>query len=692
MQQERTHRSAPQNAARVSVVVVNYNGGELVLDAVRAVLSSTVGVEVHVVDNASNDGSPQQLRNLFADRVNFHLIENRDNLGFARANNQALRRISSDYALLLNPDCLVQPDTIEQMLQILADRPGVGMAGCLVRNPDGTEQLGCRRDLPTPWSSLVRVLNLDKLLPPKPGSDAIGAERPLPAEPVEVQAISGSFMLVRRAALQNVGLMDEGYFLHCEDLDWCAAFRERGWKILFVPSVDVVHYKGTCSNGHQVRVLWYKHKGMARFYRKFLKRYYPFVLSWLVYLGIWARFSALSLAHAPRNLLRRRLRQPVSLDTREPAPGASVSPADQATSPAGSERPSRQAPALGGDRQAELRAAFAGVPVLVTGATGFIGFRLVEALLHLGAQVTVVSRSASKPKRLWPEGAIRIIQADLTRIGSTQDMCRGIGVVFHLASYAHAADARNDEQQRQHGAVTAGGTDAVVTAAVQAGVSRFVFVSSVKAMGEGGDKLLSEDDEPHPESAYGEAKLAAERAVLRAGAEHGLAVTNLRLPMVYGPGNKGNLLRLIAAVDRGLFPPLPPVENRRSMVHVDDVVASMLLVATSPAAAGRTYIVTDGREYSTGYLYAAVRRALGKREPRWHIPMSVLTSGARLGDRLGSVSGYPMPLDSHTLDKLLGSAIYSSQRIRDELGFVPRYSLEDALPAIVAEYLMDFAA
>ncbi len=287
----------------VSVIVVNFNAGALLSECVGAVLRSTVPVEVIVADNGSDDGSVELLRERVGGDRRVRILENGANLGFSRANNLALAETTGEFLLFLNPDCVIGPDTLERMLAVMADRPRVGMAGCLIRNPDGTEQAGCRRSLPTPGRALVRVLHLDRLLGPRvPLRSFVLAGGPLPAEPVEVEAISGAFMLVRREALEAVGPLDEGYFLHCEDLDWCARFRDAGWGVLFVPEVEVVHYKGGCSRDRPVRVLWHMHRGMVRFYRKFFAWRYPRPLMAIVVAAVWMRFgvlAALALVRAP---------------------------------------------------------------------------------------------------------------------------------------------------------------------------------------------------------------------------------------------------------------------------------------------------------------------------------------------------------------------------------------------------------
>jgi GT2 family glycosyltransferase len=180
------------------------------------------------------------------------------------------------------------------------------MVGPLLLNPDGTEQAGGRRSIPTPWRSFIRAFGLSKFGKRYPGifSDFLLHQQPLPNSPVEIEAISGSCMLVKREALLDVGYLDAGYFLHCEDLDWCMRFRQKGWKIMFVPDAHVIHYKGVCSKKRPIFVEWHKHKGMARFYSKFFRRQYPGVLLWIVETGVWFRFAAVTFYHSVKHLNR----------------------------------------------------------------------------------------------------------------------------------------------------------------------------------------------------------------------------------------------------------------------------------------------------------------------------------------------------------------------------------------------------
>jgi GT2 family glycosyltransferase len=287
--------SLPMSPVRVAVIVVNFNSGQLLTECVRSVLASTVPVKVIVSDNGSEDESLGLLKTTFGSDAPLHIVENCTNLGFARASNRALGQTSEEFLLFLNPDCVVRTDTLAKMIAVMGMHPEAGMAGCLVRNPDGTEQAGCRRTIPTPWRGFVRTVGLSRLFPQAPRFQSfILSNRPLPKEPIEVEAISGAFMWVRRTAMEQVGPLDPGYFLHCEDLDWCMRFREAGWRILFVPHAEVTHTKGVCSEGRPVRVLWHMHRGMVRFYRKFFRKAYPLPLMGIVLLGIWTRFALLA--------------------------------------------------------------------------------------------------------------------------------------------------------------------------------------------------------------------------------------------------------------------------------------------------------------------------------------------------------------------------------------------------------------
>lgn len=290
------------STCRVSTVIVNYNACDLLLKCVEQALRQSE--QVIVVDNASSDGSNMELRKAYP---SVHIIANERNLGFAKACNQGARLAEGECILFLNPDCILEADAVATMVQAVHSEPDVGMVGGLLTNPDGSEQCGARRAVPTPWRSFVRAFGFSVLSEryPRLFSDFSLHKEPLPDRPIEVEAISGACMLARRDALEQVGLLDEGYFMHCEDLDWCMRFRRRGWKLLFVPGARMVHHKGHCSKARKVSVEWYKHRGMVRFYGKFFRHQYPGLLMGLVMLGVWLRFTVIAGYHLVHYSLRR---------------------------------------------------------------------------------------------------------------------------------------------------------------------------------------------------------------------------------------------------------------------------------------------------------------------------------------------------------------------------------------------------
>lgn len=320
---------------------------------------------------------------------------------------------------------------------------------------------------------------------------------------------------------------------------------------------------------------------------------------------------------------------------------------------------------------------------LVTGATGFVGSRLVAYLQRRGVRCTAAGRDQAKAESLWAD-SVAWRHLDLASNEHQAGTCDGVDTVFHLAGYAHADDSDNDALGI-HRRVTVEGTKALVQEAARAGVQRFMYLSSTKAMGEGGDRCLDEQSPAAPITAYGRAKRDAEQTVLEAGRKCGMRVCVLRLPLVYGPGVKGNLLHMIHAIDRGRFPPLPEVSNRRSMVHVDDVVQALWLAAESPRANGQIYLVTDGCAYSTRQIYEGIRLALGKRLPGWTVPVGILRLAANLAEFAGKVWPRPKGFNGTVLEKLLGSAWYSSDKISRELGYKPHHSFYAGLPEMVRQ-------
>jgi GT2 family glycosyltransferase len=255
----------------VSIVVVNWNTRPLLLDCLGSVFATVEGLryEVWVVDNGSSDGSADAVRIAFP---TVHLLENARNFGFAAANNRALRRMRGRYALLLNSDTVLVEGAVEELFRYLEDHPGAGMACGQLLNADGSAQNSVA-GLPgllslTTNESLLRVL-FPRRFPDK---------RRRPGNPTEVDSCIGACLMVRKEAMDAVGLLDERFFFFLEETDWAVRMRRGGWRVCFVPHVSVYHLQGQ-SVGHHFHSRMLFHRSRDQYFRKWYPRAYPLLTS-----------------------------------------------------------------------------------------------------------------------------------------------------------------------------------------------------------------------------------------------------------------------------------------------------------------------------------------------------------------------------------------------------------------------------
>ncbi len=320
--------------------------------------------------------------------------------------------------------------------------------------------------------------------------------------------------------------------------------------------------------------------------------------------------------------------------------------------------------------------------VLVTGAGGFLGTALIDELCKAGVVVRVVLREVTRSVPFLPE--VEMVSTDIRDARKIKEAMVDCETVVHLAAKVHAIDERGADQDYE--AINVEGTRSVLEAAVAAGANRVVFASSVKVFGEESSGCIDETQDPDPQTAYGRSKWRAEQLVSEYSARHGLTAVSLRLPMVYGPTKKGNLYRMIEAIDHGRFPILPRLSAVRSLLHVENFVQAVLLCLRAPCFQRAAYVVADSEPYRVTDLYDWLRAGLGKAPPQWRVPLWMLKSGARCGDVLQAISGSPAPLTTQQLTKLIGCAWYSSTAITHELGYQAVYSFEQAVPDLIAFY------
>lgn len=269
----------------LSIVIVSYNTRDLLrgcLASVRESLarSSQLRVETFVVDNDSRDGSAEMVAAKFPE---VRLIRNPENRGFAAANNLAIRQSSGRHVLLLNSDTVIRGDAPAQLVALLDTHPHVGAAGPRLLNPDGTRQQSVFR-FPTLWMSLIdffplnhRVVNsrLNGRYPEQWHERVFPVDHPL-----------GACLIVRRAAIDQVGLLDEGFFMYCEEIDWCLRIRRGGWEIVYTPSADVVHYGGQSTSQFRSRMFVELHRSRFRFFRKHNGRLFVWSARLIVGIGL----------------------------------------------------------------------------------------------------------------------------------------------------------------------------------------------------------------------------------------------------------------------------------------------------------------------------------------------------------------------------------------------------------------------
>lgn len=270
----------------ISVVIVNYNVREFLNNALISLLKALEGYssEIFVVDNASDDGSVELIQQRFPQ---VHLIVNKTNVGFAKANNQALALSKGKYLLLINPDTLVQENTFAILKEYFANNSDAGMIGCKIINPDGSLQLACRRSFPTPWIAFTKTFGLSSLFPKSKLFARYNLTYLDPDKSYEVDAISGSFMMMKREVFEKIGGLDETFFMYGEDLDWCYRIQRSGWKVYYVPATSIIHYKGESTKRSDIDELKVFYNAMRLFVRKHHTGSTFF--EWFIYSGIYVR-------------------------------------------------------------------------------------------------------------------------------------------------------------------------------------------------------------------------------------------------------------------------------------------------------------------------------------------------------------------------------------------------------------------
>ena len=275
---------------KLSISIVNYNGGDYLykcLDSLKKV-SAELEFDVYVIDNNSKDGSMEKVEKDFPQ---FSYIKNDKNLGFGKAHNIVLKKVKTPYVLTLNPDCEVPSGTLKYMFDFMEKNNEIGLSTCKIIKADGSPDEAAHRAFPTPWNSFLYLF-----FKKDNGYHMTNANM---TESHEIDSAVGAFMFIRKSVLEQVGYFDEDYFLYGEDIDLCFRIKRAGYKIFYVPQVEILHVKGVSSGikehskgqssaTKQTKnlALNYFYSTMKIFYKKHYAKKYPFFVNWIAYLAI----------------------------------------------------------------------------------------------------------------------------------------------------------------------------------------------------------------------------------------------------------------------------------------------------------------------------------------------------------------------------------------------------------------------
>ena len=279
----------------LSIIVVNFRTYDLTKQTIASVISKNhpFKYDIYVVDNASEDGSLEKLEKDFSIEVQKGLIKfiaSTKNKGFSNANNLALKEISSHYILLLNSDTIVIDDCLEKCLQYMESHPQTGALGCKVVLPDGKLDKACRRSFPDVSVSFYRMTGLSRLFPESKRFGKYNLCYLDESGIYEIDCLVGAFMMVKSEAIEQIGLLDESFFMYGEDIDWCYRIKEAGWKIIYYGKAQIIHFKGSSSQKQKSKLIYEFYKSMYIFYNKHYKDNNSIITTTVTYSGILSMF------------------------------------------------------------------------------------------------------------------------------------------------------------------------------------------------------------------------------------------------------------------------------------------------------------------------------------------------------------------------------------------------------------------
>jgi GT2 family glycosyltransferase len=278
----------------LSIIIVNYRTYDLTKQTINSIITKKhpFSYEIYLVDNASQDGSLEKLHEDFSKEAADGLIKfiaNEENKGFAFANNVAIKQASSKYVLLLNSDTIIMDNCLEECMNYMEADKHIGALGCKVVLPDGSLDKACRRSFPDVNVSFYRMTGLSYLFPRNERFGKYNLTYLDENEIYEVDCLVGAFMMVRSAAIDQIGLLDETFFMYGEDIDWCYRIKSTGWKVMYYGPAKIIHYKGGSTK--KTKLLYEFYRSMYLFYNKHYKAEYSWIVTDVTYMGIWGMYG-----------------------------------------------------------------------------------------------------------------------------------------------------------------------------------------------------------------------------------------------------------------------------------------------------------------------------------------------------------------------------------------------------------------
>ncbi|SHH34062.1 glycosyltransferase family 2 protein [Tepidibacter thalassicus] len=275
----------------LSIIIVNYKTYKLTKQTINSIIEKdhNFNYEIILVDNASNDGSVDKLEREFKQKIDDNIIKivkNEENLGFSKANNIGIKISKGEYILTLNSDTVIVDDCLRKCLEYIKKDNNIGALGCKVLLPNGKIDKSCKRGFPTPQASLFYMLKFDRLFPNNVKFGQYNLTYLNENEINEVDSLVGAFMIVPKKVISEVGMFDEDFFMYGEDIDWCYRIKKAGYKVIYYPKAQIIHYKGSSSRKKRFKTIYEFHRAMYLFYNKHYKKEYSNLVTLIVYLGI----------------------------------------------------------------------------------------------------------------------------------------------------------------------------------------------------------------------------------------------------------------------------------------------------------------------------------------------------------------------------------------------------------------------